>query len=55
MKCFGEAKARACPRDYVAAGLIAAASGWIGNARRIAATADWTGIERAIAYRMILI
>jgi hypothetical protein len=38
----GEAKARACPRDYVAAGLIAAASGWIGNARRIAATADWT-------------
>ena len=36
-----EAKARACPRDYVAAGLIAAASMWIGNARRIAATADW--------------
>ena len=38
----GEAAARACPRDYVAAGLIAAASTWIGNARRIAATADWT-------------
>lgn len=37
----GQAKARACPRDYVAAGLIAAASTWIGNARRIAATADW--------------
>ena len=36
-----EATARACPRDYVAAGLIAAASAWIGNARRIAATADW--------------
>jgi Protein of unknown function (DUF3987) len=38
----GEARARACPRDYVTAGLIAAASTWIGNARRIAATADWT-------------
>ena len=38
----GGAKARACPRDYVAAALIAAASTWIGNARRIAATADWT-------------
>jgi hypothetical protein len=37
-----EAEARACPRDYVAAGLIGAASAWIGNARRIAATADWT-------------
>jgi hypothetical protein len=36
-----EAAARACPRDYVAAGLIGAASAWIGNARRIAATADW--------------
>ncbi len=33
--------ARACPRDYVAAGLIGAASAWIGNARRIAATAAW--------------
>ncbi len=37
----GEAAARACPRDYVAAGLIGAASGWIGNARRVAATSDW--------------
>ena len=36
-----EAAARACPRDYVAAGLIGAASAWIGNARRITATADW--------------
>ena len=36
-----EAEARACPRDYVAAGLIGAASAWIGNARRIAATNDW--------------
>jgi hypothetical protein len=30
-----------CPRDYIAAGLIGAASAWIGNARRVAATADW--------------
>lgn len=37
-----EAAARACPNDYVAAALIGAASAWIGNARRIAATADWT-------------
>ena len=37
-----EAVARACPRDYIAAGLIGAASGWINNARRIAPTADWT-------------
>jgi hypothetical protein len=37
-----EAEARGCPRDYVAAGLIGAASAWIGNARRIAATADWS-------------
>jgi Protein of unknown function (DUF3987) len=36
-----EADARACPRDYVAAGLIGAASAWIGNARRCGATADW--------------
>ena len=36
-----EAAARACPRDYVAAGLIGAGSGWINNARRIAPTADW--------------
>ena len=37
-----EAEARACPRDYIAAALIGAASAWIGNARRIAATFDWT-------------
>jgi hypothetical protein len=37
-----EAQARGCPRDYVAAGLIGAASGLICNARRVAATADWT-------------
>jgi hypothetical protein len=36
-----EATARACPRDYVAAGLIGAASAWIGNGRRIAGTAAW--------------
>ena len=36
-----EAAARACPRDYVAAGLIGVASAWIGNARRVAATSDW--------------
>jgi hypothetical protein len=36
-----EAAARACPRDYVAAALLGAASGWIGNSRRIAATFDW--------------
>jgi hypothetical protein len=37
-----ESEARACPRDYVAAGLLCAASAWIGNARRIAPTTDWT-------------
>jgi hypothetical protein len=37
-----EAAARACPRDYVAGGLIGAASAKIGNARRVKATADWT-------------
>jgi hypothetical protein len=36
-----EAAACACPVDYVAAGLIGAASVWIGNARRVAATSDW--------------
>ena len=36
-----EAAARGCPRDYVAAGLIAAASELIGNARHVAATATW--------------
>jgi hypothetical protein len=37
-----EAAARACPRDYIAAALIGATSAWIGNSRRVAATADWT-------------
>jgi hypothetical protein len=37
-----EAAARGCPRDYVAASLIGATSAWIGNARRVAATADWS-------------
>jgi len=36
-----EAEACGCPRDYVAAGLIGASSAWIGNSRRIAATAAW--------------
>jgi hypothetical protein len=36
-----EAAACACPRDYIAAGLIGAASALIGNAQRVAATADW--------------
>jgi hypothetical protein len=36
-----EAKARAVPRDYLAAGLIGAASAWIGNARRVRATPTW--------------
>jgi hypothetical protein len=36
-----EAAARGCPHDYVAAGLIAAASELIGNARHVAATATW--------------
>jgi hypothetical protein len=37
-----EAEACGSPRDYVAAALIGAASGWIGNARRISANARWT-------------
>jgi hypothetical protein len=36
-----EAAARGCPRDYIAASLIGTASAVIGNARRVAATADW--------------
>jgi hypothetical protein len=36
-----EAEARGCPPDYVAAGLIAAASAWMGNARHASATATW--------------
>jgi hypothetical protein len=38
----GEADARGCPRDYVAASLIAGASAWIGNARHVGATATWS-------------
>ena len=37
-----EAAARGCPGDYVAAGLIAGASAWIGNARHVGATAAWS-------------
>ncbi len=37
-----EAEARGCPRDYVAVGLIVAASAWIGNARHVAANATWS-------------
>jgi hypothetical protein len=36
-----EAEARNCPGDYVAGCLIGKASIWIGNSRRLAATADW--------------
>jgi Protein of unknown function (DUF3987) len=36
-----EARARSCPRDYVAAALICCASGWIGNARHVEATPTW--------------
>jgi hypothetical protein len=36
-----EARARGCPRDYVATGLIATASAQIGNARHVGATATW--------------
>jgi hypothetical protein len=36
-----EAEACNIPRDYVAGGLIAAASEWVGNARHIGATAGW--------------
>jgi hypothetical protein len=43
-----EAAARAGPPDYVVAGLIGATSGWIGNARRIAATDDW--IEASVLW-----
>jgi hypothetical protein len=37
-----EAEARGCPRDYIAGALIGAASGWLGNARHIAATTTWS-------------
>jgi hypothetical protein len=36
-----EAAARGCPKDYVAAALIAAGSAWIGNASHIQATATY--------------
>jgi hypothetical protein len=36
-----EAAAHGCPRDYVAAGLIVAASSWVGNSRQAEATATW--------------
>lgn len=38
---FEQAEAVGCPVDYVAAALLASASAWLGNSRRIAATADW--------------
>jgi hypothetical protein len=37
-----EAEARGCPRDYVAAGVIAGASAWVGNARHVAVTPTWS-------------
>jgi hypothetical protein len=37
-----EAEARACPRDYIAGGLIGGGSAWIGNSRHVLATADWS-------------
>jgi Protein of unknown function (DUF3987) len=37
-----EAAARDCPRDYLAAALIGAASAWIGNSRHVAANATWS-------------
>jgi uncharacterized protein DUF3987 len=36
-----EAAACNVPSDYVAGGLIASASAWIGHARHVGATADW--------------
>jgi phage/plasmid primase-like uncharacterized protein len=36
-----QAEAVGCPVDYVAAALLASASAWIGNSRRVAATSDW--------------
>jgi Protein of unknown function (DUF3987) len=37
-----QAAACSCPADYVAAGLIGAASGWTGNARRVTPVAGWS-------------
>jgi hypothetical protein len=36
-----QASALGCPADYVAASLLASASAWLGNSRRVAATTDW--------------
>lgn len=37
-----EAKARGCPRDYLAAAIIGAASSWIGNSRHLAVNETWS-------------
>ena len=37
-----EAAARGCPRDYLAAALIGAASAWIGNSRHVAVNETWS-------------
>jgi hypothetical protein len=37
-----EAAARDCPRDYLAAALIGAASAWIGNSRHVAVNETWS-------------
>jgi Protein of unknown function (DUF3987) len=37
-----EAAARDCPRDYLAAALIGAASAWIGNSRHAAVNETWS-------------
>jgi hypothetical protein len=37
-----EASARGCPRDYLAAALIGAASAWIGNSRHVAVSEAWS-------------
>jgi Protein of unknown function (DUF3987) len=37
-----EAASRGCPRDYVAAALIVAASAWIGNSRHVAVNGTWS-------------
>ena len=34
--------ARGCPRDYLAAALIVAASAWIGNSRHVAVNETWS-------------
>jgi len=36
-----EASARDCPRDYLAAALVCAASAWIGNSRHVAVSETW--------------